>query len=383
MDSNESGPPSDTPGRAAAPASPVTPGRTPPLPDDRFLGWEAGPDPTTALCAYDVEGDWELPLNVPDFSVGDSEECAISIPGRGLSARHFVLGRYGHRTRLNDLGSTHGTFFRERRLVGWADLCPGDIFAAPPMTFLLLNKEMREHRPTLFEIVGTGADRSPDWVMVQAATGSGPLLLTGGAGSDLDRLAEAIHAMSLRRSRKPVEVTDVPKDPAEQVQLVRQASKSSLILPLDENGPPFDPSFVSLLFSTSYGVRPIVLAASPDVARRALGIDWIALMQHVSVRPLAHRSGEVEKLIDRRWVTEHSFPRRFAELSPKNQAALESYGWPENFAEVRKIADAIVAYVKHGSLRNASEALGIPHARLQRLFERAGLNLNLLFGRDE
>src|SRR4051794_38061859 len=34
--------------------------RTPPLPDDRFVGWDGGPDPTIAICEYNVEGDWEL-----------------------------------------------------------------------------------------------------------------------------------------------------------------------------------------------------------------------------------------------------------------------------------------------------------------------------------
>jgi hypothetical protein len=81
------------------------------------------------------------------------------------------------------------------------------------MTFVCLNEEMRQHRPTLFEILGSGAARCPDWVMVQAATGSGPLLFTGEAGCDLDRLARAVHAMSLRRSRPAVAVATVPRAP--------------------------------------------------------------------------------------------------------------------------------------------------------------------------
>ena len=263
----------------------VTPTRTPPLPDDRFVGWDAGPDPTTAVCEYNVEGDWELRRDVAEFSIGGSSQCTISIAGRGLSARHCFLERRAHKLRLHDLDSSYGTFVRGRKLEGSTDLSPGDMFTARPMTFVCLNEEIRQHRPTLFEILGSGAVRCPDWVMVQAATGSGPLLFTGEAGCDLDRLARAVHAMSLRRSRLPVEVATVPQARAAQVALVQQASRTSLILPLGDKESPLDPHFVSMLFDASFGVRLLALASSPDVARRALSDARIELMQHVPVRP--------------------------------------------------------------------------------------------------
>jgi len=361
----------------ASSRSPVTPVRTPPLPDDRFVGWDAGPDPTTALCEYDVEGDWEIGRDVGEVSIGGSSECTISIPGRGLSARHALLERRAHKLRLHDLDSSHGTFVRERRLEGSADLSPGDMFTARPMTFVCLNDEMRQHRPTLFEILGRGADRSPDWVMVQAVTGSGPLLLTGETGCDLGRLAHAIHAMSLRRSRQPVEVSSVPHERAGQVALLRQAAKTSLILALAQDGPPLDPEFAPMLFSASFGVRLILLAPNPDVARQALTDAKVALMQHVSVHPLAFRSGEIDKLIDHRFA-QRSFSLRTADLTPKNQEALKSYAWPGNFDELREVADGIAAHKTLGGLRPAAELLGIPsHHKLARHFERVGLEFPL------
>lgn len=57
--------------------------------------------------------------------------------------------------RLNDLDSSYGIFVRGRRLEGFVDLSPGDMFTARPMTFVCLNKEMRQHRPMLFEILGS------------------------------------------------------------------------------------------------------------------------------------------------------------------------------------------------------------------------------------
>src|SRR5262249_27670675 len=153
-----------------------------------------------------------------------------------------------------------GTFVRDRKLEGSADLSPGDMFTARPITFVCLNDEMRQHRSALFEILGSGAARCPDWVMVQATTGSGPLLFTGEAGCDLERLARAVHAMSLRRGRPPVEVATVPQERAAQVALARQASKTSLILPLGGKGVRLDPSFASMLFDASFGVRLLALA---------------------------------------------------------------------------------------------------------------------------
>jgi hypothetical protein len=358
----------------------VTPARTPLLPDDGFVGW-AGPDPTTAICEYNVEGDWELRRDLAEFSIGGSSKCTISIPCRGLSARHCLLERRAHKLRLYDLDSSHGTFVRERRLEGSADLSPGDMFTARPITFVCLNDEMRQHRPALFEILGRGAARSPDWVMVQAATGSGPLLLTGEAGCDLDRLARAIHGMSLRRSKKPVDVAAVPQDQAAQVALVRQASKTSLILPLADDGAPLDPQFVPMLFDASFGVRLIALASSPDIAQRALTDAKVALMQHVPVYPLAYRSGEVDKLIDRRFA-EREFALRAADLTPANQDALKAYHWPGNFDELRAIADGIIAHKTAGGLRPAAESLGISHHKLARHFERVGLGIPL-FSEDK
>jgi hypothetical protein len=259
--------------------------RTPPLPDDRFAGWDGGPDPTIAICEYNVGGDWELHRDLGEFSIGRSSRCSISIPGRGLSARHCLLERRGRKLLLRDLDSSHGTFVQERKLEGSAELSPGDLFMARPMTFVCLSDVMRQHRPTLFEILGSDAVRLPDWVMVQAATGSAPMLLTGEAGCDLDRLARAIHAMSSRRLRSPVEVASIPQDHTAQAELVQQASKTSLILSLGHESAPLDQSVVSKLFAASMGVRLIAIASSPRIAHRALTSAKVELMQHVPVHP--------------------------------------------------------------------------------------------------
>jgi hypothetical protein len=340
-----------------------------------------GPDPITAICEYNVAGDWELRQDLVEISLGGSSRCTISIPGRGLSAQHCLLERRARRVRLHDLDSSHGTFVRERRLEGSANLSPGDVFTARPMTFVCLDDEMRQHRPTVFEILGSGAVRSPDWVMVQAVTGSGPMLLTGKAGCDLDRLARAIHAMSSRRNRKAIEVARVPPEGAAQVALVEQASRTSLILPLEDERAPLDPDFVSTLFDASRGVRLLALASSPDIARRALTDANVELMQHVPVCALAYRNGEIPTLLDRRF-TERAFHLRVDDLTPVNQDALRAYHWPGNFAELREIADAVIAHAALGGLRPAAASLGISRQKLARRLARVGLQLPL-FGQGE
>jgi len=357
-------------------ASRVTPEQTPPLPDDPFVGWDAGPDLITAICEYDVVGDWELRQDLDDFSLGGSSKCTISIPGRGLSARHCLLQRRAPRVRLHDLDSSHGTYFRERRLAGFADLSPGDTFTARPMTFVCLNEQMRQYRPTVFEILGPGATRSPDWVMVQAVMGSGPMLLTGKAGCDLGRLARAIHAMSSRRNRKAVEVATAPLEGEAQVALVEQASRTSLILPLEDERAPLDPDFVSRLFDARRGIRLLALAPSPGIARRALTDASVELMQHVPVCALAYRKGEIHQLMDRQF-TECAFHLRVDDLAPVNQDALKTYHWPGNFDELREIAGAIIAHATLGGLRPAAESLGISHLKLARRLGRVGLKLPL------
>jgi transcriptional regulator of acetoin/glycerol metabolism len=255
------------------------------------------------------------------------------------------------------------------------------MFTARPMTFVCLNDEMRQHRPTVFEILGAGAVRNPDWVTVESATGSGPMLLTGKAGCDLDRLAHAIHAMSSRRNRKPVEIATVPPEGEAQVALVEQAFQTSLILPLGQDDAPLDPDFVSKLFDARCGVRLIALAASPDIARRALTEANVELMQHIPVRALAYRRGEIHQLLERQF-TERAFHRRVEDLTPVNQDALKRYHWPSNLVELRETADAVIALATLGGMRRAAASLGVSRQKLTRRLERVGLTLPL-FCQDE
>lgn len=359
-------------------ASPVTPVRTGPLADEQLTGWDGGPDPITALREYDGAGEWELPRDIKRFALGGSRSCDISIPGRGLSATHCLLERRANKIRLYDQDSTHGTFVRDRRTEGSADLNPGDTFAPRPITLIAMNDEMRQQRPTLVEIVGTGFPPSPDALMIEAATSSGPILITGEPGCEQEQLARAIHAMSLRRTQEIVEVAKLPEDRSAQIALVKQASKAktTVVLSLDPDGPPLDPVFSSMLWSTSYGVRVIALARTAEIARDALTEALVAQMRHVLLRPLAYRTVEIDQLLDR-MLAERNATQRTADLSRTNRAALRGYDWPRNLAELRQIAEGLTAHAATGGLRPAAKLLGRPHQSLGNHFARVGLTFPL------
>jgi DNA-binding NtrC family response regulator len=208
------------------------------------------------------------------------------------------------------------------------------------------------------------------------------MLLTGEAGCDLDRLARAVHGMTPRRLRSPIELGAIPHDHAARTNLIQQASKTSLILSLDDESEPLPPDVVSKLFDARLGVRFIAIASSPNIARRVLTGAKVGLMQHVPVRPLADRRNEIRKLLDRQFAKRGSC-RRVNDLTPENQDALKTYAWPGNFAELREVVDGIIAHAKLGGLRPAAESLGISHQKLDRRFRRVGLKIRRLFGEGE
>lgn len=395
--SSQGNPPSDTtnnsPPDAGAilspspPGSPVTPAQTPPLPAGQFTGWDGGPDPTTWLGEFDAAGIWHLPRNVRWFTLGGSRSgkawpsemertptMHISIPGRGLSATHLLLERRADKLRVYDQHSTNGTFMRGRR-IDMADLNPGDTFSPNPITLIAMNDEMHQHRPTLYEIIGVGSQPSPDTVMIEAATGSGPILITGERGCGHDRLARAIHAMSVRRQQKPIELHKLPEGRAAQIALAKEASaaRTTVVLSLASTAPPVDPLFSSELWSADLGVRVIVLARTDKIARSVLGEELVKQMRHVSLLRLAYRTVEIDQLLDG-VLAEKQATFRTVDLTPENQAALRAHTWPKNLAELRQLADDLVAVATHGGLRGAGKDVGRSHSAVGRDLTRVGMS---------
>jgi hypothetical protein len=259
-----------------------------------------------------------------------------------------------------------------------ADLRAGCTFTAKPVTFVAMNDAMRRCRPELVEILGPRWVHSPDWLMVEAA-GSGHLVITGEVGCEQTRLAEAIHEMSPRQARDLIQLDPIPRDRAQLVDIVKRASKdaatsgTTVLLKLAASAQRLDETFLSMLFAPAYGIRVIVLAHTDDDARSALGQAIVSLCQHVLLRPLAYRKDELDQLLDRRFAVREAADLRAADLLDENQAALQRYSWPENLAELRLIADILVAHETKGGWRGAERSVGKPKTTMQDHIDRIGM----------
>lgn len=361
-------------------ATPATPVPTPVLPADEDDDASPGLYPVTYVGEFETAGEWPFPLDVSRVMLGASRKrdvCDISIPGRGLSATHLLLERRANSIRLYDQHSTNGTYVGDTKIVTSWDVRLGDKFSPRPLTLFLMDDIMRAYRGTLAEILGTGFPPSPDTLLTEVVRQASHVLITGEDGCGQDLLAKAIHEMSPRRGHAMRAISDIPDSRAEQSALIRQASKprTTVVLTINprKGNPPLDPEFVSMLYSPSYGVRVIALAATEEDAEHAASKQLLRQSYHISLRALAFRSGEIDQLLDRMFTARDAPHLRAADLLVENQEALRTYSWPKNLAQLQKVADAIVAHESHGGVRAASRALGLAPSTLHEQLERVGL----------
>ncbi len=364
----------------AVDAAPRTPVKTRPLDETQRDAWFEGPDVVTALRVYDGDAEYALPL-ATTFTLGASRSCEVPVRGKDLSALHCAFVRTGTRLRAYDHHSTNGMFHGGRR-VDAIDLYPGDTFTAAPLTFIAMNDEMRAQRPIIADIVGTGAAPTPDRVLVDAVKHPGHLLLTGETGCDLDRLARAIHAVSLRRSRALVALAELPADRGAEREILRRARRSSLLVRLDAIKAPLDPAFCAMAFSPAYHIRVIAVAPLATAARRLLPVEDARHLQHVGIRPLRMRPADLPGLLDR-LLAERRAAFRLADLAPRNRDALCNHDWRDNFIGLRLAADRLAGIGRIPdwetmSWHERSAALGMPKTTIFDWFKALGLASPLL-----
>ena len=108
------------------------------------------------------------------------------------------------------------------------------------------------------------------------------------------------------------------------------------------------------------------------VARSVLGDELVKQMRHVSLLRLAYRTVEIDQLLDS-VLAEKQATFRTADLTPENQAALRAHTWPKNLAELRQLADDLVAVATHGGLRGAGKDVGRSHSAIGRDLKRVGM----------
>jgi len=366
----------------------VTPVPTPLLPPDEDTDRSTGLYPVTYVGEFDAAGEWPFPHDVARVILGGSRNrdgspsCDISIPGRGLSGTHCLLERRANSIRIYDQGSTNGTYVGDTKIETSWDVRIGDKFSPRPLTLFLMDNAMHAHRGMLAEILGTGFRSSPDMLLTEVVRQASHVIITGEDGCGQERLAKAIHDMSPRRDHDMLTIVDIPTDRAAQSALVRQASKPKTTVVLQvgskRDHPPLDPTFLSSLYSPSYGVRVIVLADEEEDAEHALPKQQFRQSYHISLRPMAYRSGEIDQLLDRMFAAREAPHLRTADLLDENQEALRRYAWPKNLAQLHQAADAIVAHEGHGGLRAASRALGLAPSTIHGHLDRVGLKARKL-----
>jgi pSer/pThr/pTyr-binding forkhead associated (FHA) protein len=112
--------------------------------------------------------------------IGRREDCDLRIPLGEVSRKHCRVLKDGEMLKIEDLGSSNGTFLNGRR-VQEALLSPGDSIQVGPVVFVL-------------QVDGEPADDelNPVTIPAAAATGgagdSGPLRPSGAAEDDLEAL---------------------------------------------------------------------------------------------------------------------------------------------------------------------------------------------------
>lgn len=349
--------------------------KTKTLPDEQSDYFFSGPDPVTWIHIAGTVHQFELPKDAQRITVGSARDCDVVVPSAYISKRHCTLERVFDGVRIHD-HSKNGTAADARKLSEPKDVRAGQTFGAGGgITFLAINDEMRRVYPLLSDLLGwqtetslvppTLGEASPDYV-IQLAAGVDHLMINGAPGCDQQQLASAIHSISPLRKRELVSVSSIPKDRAAQKELLVRATRSTMVLAIDDETPVIDEAFRSALFSMSYRIR-VILIASPRQALAVLGDEHS--FRRIELRPLAYRTDQIERLFDRQ-CEEIGSPLRFAHMRDENRKALLGYGWSENLEELRLTARRLAVIARLGSLRGAAVELKEKRWNIQYWFSK-------------
>ena len=97
--------------------------------------------------------------------VGRREDCDFRIPLGEISRKHCRIIKDDETLKVEDLGSSNGTFVNEQRISEPCYLKPGDILRVGPFRFLVhyqLSDEAINHLIEILTISATSADESVD-----------------------------------------------------------------------------------------------------------------------------------------------------------------------------------------------------------------------------
>ena len=86
----------------------------------------------------------DIRMGTERIIIGRKEDCDLRIPLAAVSRRHCEINKEGDSVKLNDLGSSNGTFLNNKR-VQEANLKPGDHIVIGPVVFTVQINGKPEH----------------------------------------------------------------------------------------------------------------------------------------------------------------------------------------------------------------------------------------------
>jgi pSer/pThr/pTyr-binding forkhead associated (FHA) protein len=164
--------------------------------------------------------------------IGRREDCDLRIPLGDISRKHCRIVRDGDMLKLEDLGSSNGTFLNAHR-VQEALLSPGDSIQVGPVVFVL-------------QVDGEPEDDelSPVMMNVAAATGGGGMEEIDELLTAEDEAGSGVEATAMDEAELLEEVTDDMPAPAasdegemEELEAVDEVEPAEALDPIEELDP--------------------------------------------------------------------------------------------------------------------------------------------------
>ena len=299
------------------------------------------------------------------FSIG-AGACELVIPrevSKKVSALHAAIERRGSALEVRDQGSKNGSFLvqDEPRLAVF-QIKAGETFWLADAHLQAMDPLLDGLRPMVAWCIGLDRHAVVD-AAIETIAGGGPLALVAPTGSDAELLAAAIHAASVRRQNFFLAVTSAP------LPSLDHARGGTAFVDL-RRLTKLPATYATTLFGSTGVQRPIFAASDVRELRKHLD-EHDRDVAVVALTPLGKRRKEVPRLLARHWLDELRTHRRPDELGPA-LTALERYSWPRGVEELREQSPRILAYLVHGTLREAAASLGIAHQTLAAHFKRIG-----------
>lgn len=310
-----------------------------------------------------------LPAVARALTLGAADDCDLVIPdggALGVAPVHATIERTDAAVRVRGRGAQ--ALYRCRHLPPVAELLlhAGEVGWIGGCAIVAMDERMEALRVRLAWSMGLDAHAEVDRALTATVDGA-PLALVGPRSLDAVALARAVHdAGAGARGFVCVE-----GDGALPVILGSTATPATIAIELDRLQR-LSAAHVASLFAPRCAARVIFLASDDRTLRRHL--DCYADRLHaITLVPLARRSHELPRLLQRLWRDELGSSHRVDVLGARALGGIAAHGWRGNFDELRAMAARLLAYVEHRTLHGAACALGVRRQTLSQHLLRIGV----------